>query len=140
MFYRDQGRLNYLVDSLGIPLLNLHPDGHDIWGGHARHIKVKDVLANNADFSFIHWAGVPRPSPSLFCSRPLYWLLKRGLGTTYVEEGYKDLPEIPGYSVWRHFQPRQSESMSFRNRIQYSYKDLKRIVRLQLTELGLRAA
>lgn len=140
VFYRDQGRLNYLVDSLGIPLLNLHPDGHDIWGGHARHIKVEDVLANNTEFSFIHWAGVPRPSPSLFCSRPLYWFFKRGLGQTYVEDGYKDLPEIPGYSVWRHFQPRQSESMSLRSRMQYSYKDLKRIVRLQLSEFGLLSA
>jgi len=140
VFYRDQGRLNYLVDSLGIPLLNLHPDGHDIWGGHARHVKVEDVLANTADFSFIHWAGVPRPSPSLFCSRPLYWFFKRGLGQTYVEDGYKDLPEIPGYSVWRHFHPRQSESMSLRSRMQYSYKDLKRIVRLQLSEFGLLSA
>jgi len=33
IFYTDQGRLNYLVRKLNLPVQDLKPDGHDLWAG-----------------------------------------------------------------------------------------------------------
>ncbi len=123
LFFGDQGRLNYLVAKREIPVLDLEPDGHYIWGGCALAFDVDMVLENRAEFSFIHWAGCPRPSPSFFCNAPLL----SSLTTIYrcLKPGYGALKEIPGYSVWRHF----SGDLPLWEKLRWTLKDSKKIGR-----------
>lgn len=123
LFFGDQGRLNYLVAKGNIPVLDLEPDGQYIWGGCPLIFDVDTVLDNRADFSFIHWAGCPRPSPSFFCNTPLLSLLT--VTDRCLEPGYGSLKEIPGYSVWRHF----SGSQSLGAKLRWTLKDIKTIAK-----------
>ena len=75
LFFGDQGRLNYLVDRLGIERHGTFPVGHYHWGGDALALPLETVLAGEAPCNFVHWAGTPRPSPSLFCTQPFLPLL-----------------------------------------------------------------
>lgn len=101
LFFGDQGRLNYLVAQRNISVYNLYPHGHYIWGGCAVKFPLTDVLAGRVEYSFIHWAGCPRPTPSWFSRGLLFPMVK--LLNPALEPGYVRLGEIPGYSVWRYF-------------------------------------
>ena len=101
LFFGDQGRLNYLVDRLGLKRSTLFPYGHYLWGGVPVAVPLEQVLAGEAEYNFIHWAGCPRPNPSLFCKEPLLPLLT--LAYTALPSEYKSLKEIPAYSVWWYF-------------------------------------
>jgi hypothetical protein len=128
LFYCDQGRLNYLVDKLELPIIDLKPDGHDYWAGDIRdRITVNKFLKNELNFKFIHWAGVPRPNPSIFCNPPFYWLnflIDRRFNDYKKYQGF---PEIPGYALWYYFQTNNEYSMRLSDRLSWSYADLKRI-------------
>jgi hypothetical protein len=133
LFFGDQGRLNYLVEKLDITILNLFPDGHYMWGGMPKTVSFVGVCKGEVDFSFIHWAGCPRPSPSFFCGKPLLRLLattnpKLGLG-------YQGLSEIPGYSLWYHFYTQNGKTIGLVEKLLYSYRDLKKITRCYLGRL-----
>ncbi len=127
LFFADQGRLNYLVDQLNIPRKTLYPYGQYYWGGRAREFLLDQVLAGKSESNFIHWAGCPRPSPSLYCRRPLLPLLT--VGCSDLPAKYKLLKEIPGYSVWKHFSSeRQNWWKDFYARLSWTGRDTRRIL------------
>ncbi len=127
LFFGDQGRINYLIIKLNIPVLDLYPDGHFLWGGTAKEVKVDDVLNGDVGFSFIHWAGCPRPSPSLFCKGLGLQVLRRT--DKCLKAGYNELYEMPGYSVWQYFWSDAGKTpATFKDRLAWSLKDLKKIV------------
>lgn len=129
LFYSDQGRLNYLVDKLQFRLIDLHPDGHDFWAGDiVERVTIDKFMDNKLSFKFIHWAGVPRPRPSLFCHPLLRWL--DPLIYEFNEyKNYEGFPEIPGYALWYYFQVRNQYPMRMNDRLSSSYSDLIRLVR-----------
>lgn len=127
LFFADQGRINYLVVKLNIPILNLYPDGHFLWGGMAQEVVLNDVLTGDVGFGFIHWAGCPRPSPSLFCKGLGLIMLRK----TYsgLKEGYNQLYEIPGYSVWHYFwSDMGKKNMTLWDKLAWSRNDMNTIV------------
>ena len=127
LFFGDQGRLNYLVDRLGIERNGTHPFGHYQWGGEAVELPLEIVLAEEAPFNFVHWAGTPRPSPSFFCRRPLLPILTMAYP---MAPSYKLLREIPAYSVWRHFAENDRRGrQAVRSRIEWTWRDAKVIPR-----------
>jgi hypothetical protein len=79
--------------------------------------------------------GAKSPSPSLFCSGPLfrvYALLWSFVGRRtgrWIEPGYERLPECVGYSLWRHHHE-ASGPMPLRARLQWSWADFKKTCRL----------
>ena len=131
LFYRDQGRLNYLVDKLGLPLINLHPDGNDVWSGDdcfAESITIEHLHKGTLPFSFIHWAGVPRPTPSLFFMKP--WNIIHRISSDYsCYSTYPEYPDPPGYRLWLYFQQNNGYNMSFIHRLKWSIKDIKTVLR-----------
>ena len=128
LFFGDQGRLNYLVAQRNILVNNLAPHGHYIWGGCAIKITLADVLAGRADYSFIHWSGCPRPTPSWFSRGPLFPLVK--LLNPALESGYVSLGEIPGYSVWRYFTDQVAgRRFSFAEQWRWTNRDAQKIVK-----------
>lgn len=126
LFFADQGRLNYLVDRLGIDRFTSYPHGHYQWGGETKPLLLKDVLAGDAPCTFVHWAGTPRPTPSLFCRKPLLRVLTMAYP---LAAGYGTLSEIPGYSVWRHFSGGEPGSQgtlrAVGERLRWTWRDLK---------------
>jgi hypothetical protein len=131
LFYRDQGRLNYLVDKLSLPLLNLNPDGNDVWSGDdcfTKSITIEEVLNGNLPFSFIHWAGVPRPTPSFFFMKP--WNIIHRLSSEYsYYSKSRDYPDPPGYKLWLFFQQKNGYNMSFVQRLTWSVRDIRAVLR-----------
>ena len=126
LFFGDQGRINYLVTKLNIPILDLYPDAHFLWGGTAKEVKINDVLNGDVGFSFIHWAGCPRPSPSIFCKGVGLSVMRKTY--KYLKEGYDRLYEIPGYSVWLYFWSNAGKkNISLQDKLVWSCKDTKRI-------------
>jgi hypothetical protein len=132
LFFRDQGRLNYLVGKLSISVLPLHPDLTCRAGASATEISVADVEHGACDFHIVHWMGAKSPSPSLFCSGPLFRLYARlwsfvGRRTDrWIAPGYERLPECVGYSLWRYHHERLSGRMPRRVRLAWSWTDLNR--------------
>jgi hypothetical protein len=128
LFFGDQGRINYLISKLNVPVFNLYPDGHFLWGGTPAEVEVNDVLNGDVGFSFIHWAGCPRPSPSIFCKGFGLSLLRKT--DSYLKEGYEKLYEIPGYSVWLYFlTDAGNKGISLQDKFVWSRKDIKKIVK-----------
>jgi hypothetical protein len=124
LFYGDQGRLNYLVDKLKLPLMDLYPDGHDFWAGDiVEKVTVEKFMNNRLKFKFIHWAGVPRPRPSVFC-QPLFRWIDPLIYDFENYKRYEGFPEIPGYALWHHFQVRNEYPMRITDRLSSSYLDL----------------
>jgi hypothetical protein len=133
LFYTDQGRLNYLVSKLNLVIQDLRPDGHDEWAGNiTQKVTVDSFLKNQLEFKFIHWAMVPRPSPSVFCDPIFQWLQP----FTYTFDKYmtfdkykryRGFPEIPGYALWRYFQVRNRYPMRLKDRLLFSYRDARRL-------------
>ena len=136
LFFRDQGRLNYLVAKLSIPVLPLAPELICRAGASAIEIPVAEVERGACDFHIVHWMGAKSPSPSLFCSGPLfriYALLWSFVGRSrdcWIASGYERLPECVGYSLWRHHHERASGPMPWRARLHWSWRDLKKTCRL----------
>lgn len=126
LFFGDQGRLNYLVSTHHVPLLDLYPDGHYLWGGRAVAVPTENSLRGDTEFAFIHWAGCPRPSPSYFCHTP--WLKVLPIVYNDLHGGYARLREIPGYSHWQHFA--QADLGTIGNRLQWSLKDLRKLTKM----------
>ena len=134
LFFRDQGRLNYLVHKLSIPTFPLGPDLLWIAGADSIYVSPENVNNNSCDFHIIHWMGAKSPTPSYFCNGPLFKLyanLWSYVGTRtgrHVARGYKHLPECTGYSVWRHYYERSHGSMPLGERLRWSWRDTERIV------------
>ena len=71
LFFRDQGRLNYLVAKLSIPVLPLAPELICRAGASAIQVSVAEVERGACDFHIVHWMGAKSPSPSLVLQRAL---------------------------------------------------------------------
>lgn len=125
LFERDQGRLNYLVEKLRIPVLDLKPGGWEKYGGLPLSVSVEDLESGQHDFQFIHWAGSPRPSLSLFCRKPLLGLM--AWANVNVRPGYAKLAEIPAYSVWRHFYQNSRGPVKAGEVLRWTLKDLSNV-------------
>jgi hypothetical protein len=136
LFFRDQGRLNYLAAKLGIPVLPLGRDLICRAGASATEILVADVESGACDFHIVHWMGAKSPSPSLFCRGPLFrlhaalWAFVGRRTGRWVAPGYERLPECVGYSLWRHHYEQTFGPMSLRARLAWSWTDLKKACRL----------
>jgi hypothetical protein len=132
LFFRDQGRLNYLAGKLEIPLLPLEPDLICVPGGSASKVSLDDVEQGTCTFHVVHWTGTA-PSPSFFCRAPLFWLhawltayLGRKDGLCY-DPGYEWQFERVGYSLWRHYYQQLAGPMPLRQRLKWSRRDLRRV-------------
>jgi len=135
LFFGDQGRLNYLVDRLGIARSKLSPYGDYRWGGRPKEVLLDQVLAGKAERNFIHWAGCPRPSPSLFCKWPLLPLLT--LAHPGLPSGYRSLKEIPAYSVWWYFAAEEQRRWKKAGeRLKWTWRDFKLILRRSIRSPG----
>jgi hypothetical protein len=127
VFYTDQGRLNYLVSKLHLSLQDLRPDGHDSWAGDiTERVTVDSLLNRQLDFKFIHWAGVPRPSPSIFCL-PIFRRLHPYIYSFDDYRKYEGFPEIPGYALWRYFQVGGEYPMRLKDQLLFSFRDVRRL-------------
>ncbi len=100
LFYGDQGKLSYISYVNGVKVLDLHPDGYYVWGGKAFNISVADLVSNQSPAPFIHWAGVPRPSESLFTRFPLFFFLATLSSVDYT---FKEQREVPARNAWEVF-------------------------------------
>jgi hypothetical protein len=49
---------------------------------------------------FIHWAGVPRPSESLFARAPLFFFYSK---LQFVKYTYVQQKQVPALDIWEHF-------------------------------------
>jgi hypothetical protein len=131
LFYRDQGHLNYLVDKLRLPFVNLQPDGNDVWAGDdcfAESITIEHIRNGSLPYSFIHWAGVPRPTPSFFFMKP--WNLIHQISSEYsVYSTSRNYPDPPGYKLWLYFQQHNGYNMSFVHRLKWSVRDVLAVLR-----------
>jgi hypothetical protein len=128
LFFADQGRINYLVAKLNIAVFNLFPDGHFLWGGTPAIVNIDSVLNGDVDFSFIHWAGCPRPSPSVFCKGLGLSLQRKVSSSSNLKEGYDALIEIPGYSVWEYFWTDSGKrKIKFQEKFAWSLKDADKV-------------
>ena len=74
LFFRDQGRLNYLAAKLRIPVLPLAPDLICRAGASATEVRVAEVARGACAYHIVHWMGAMSPSPSFFCRGPLFRL------------------------------------------------------------------
>ena len=143
LFFRDQGRLNYLVHKLLIPTFSFEPDLIWVSGASSVNVSLEDVKNNSSDFHVIHWMGAKSPTPSCFCTKPLFkvyaylWAYVGRRTGRYVAPGYEQLAESTGYSVWRHYYERLYGSFPLRERIQWSWRDLKRVSKLTVRWLRL---
>jgi len=101
LFFADQGRINYLSVKKNIPVKSTGPDSIGRWGGAATDLTLDDCLAGRAPYSFIHWAGCPRPSGTLFNEGGLFKIYARSYGPS-LKYTCKTR-EVPCLSLWRHF-------------------------------------
>jgi hypothetical protein len=143
LFFRDQGRLNYLVAKLSIPVLPLHPELICRAGASATEVSLAEVERGACDFHLVHWMGAKSPSPSLFCSGPLFrihaqlWSFVGRRKGRWIEPGYERLSECVGYSLWRHHHERAFGPMPWRARRHWSWADFKKTCRLFIRCLKL---
>ena len=118
LFFGDQGKLNYLVNKKDVAVKSLSPYGF-MWGGKPIRLNAD---GSHEEYSFIHWAGCPRPSVSLFTKGFLFKLFKY----IYQGECYDDLKNeraVPGLAVWMKF----NNDHSFLNRVRFTCYDCKRV-------------
>jgi hypothetical protein len=145
LFFRDQGRLNYLVAKLRIPVLPLQPELICRAGASATEVSFADVESGACAFHVVHWMGAKSPSPSLFCRGPLFrihaslWSFVGRRTDRWIAPGYERLPECFGYSLWRHYHERSSGPMSWRARLAWSWTDFMKTCRLLRRSLKLLA-
>ncbi len=135
VFFRDQGRLNYLIDKRAVPVFPLSPELICRAGGDAVSVALEEVEQGTCDFHVVHWTGT-FPSPSFFSRMPLFRFF--ALFETFVgrrrgqhfSAGYEWLQERVAYSVWRKYYEELFGPMSLWERLAWSWKDLKRLSRL----------
>lgn len=145
LFFYDQGRLNYLAHKLSIPVYPIEPDLECRSGASALHITPEGVDARAYDFHILHWMGAMSPSPSLFCSGPLFslyaflWFRVGAANGRWVQPGYDKLPECTGYSLWRHYYEKISGRLSLRERLRSSRQDVARVAKLAIRYGRLKA-
>ena len=105
-------------------------------GSDAIEIRPEDVKQDAFDFHLVHWMGAKSPSPSWFCSGPLFslfallWTAVGERTGRYVHPGYVGLHECIGYSLWRRYREAAFGPMRTADRVRWSWLDLKRSVRL----------
>jgi hypothetical protein len=133
LFFRDQGRLNYLVRKQSIPTYSLEPELICLSGASSVYVAPEDVKNNTSSFHVIHWMGSKSPSPSYFCTKPLFTLyaslwayIGRRTGR-FVMPGYEKLPESTGYSVWRHHYRLTHGTFPLAERLLCTIRDLMRV-------------
>ncbi|MBL1294523.1 MAG: hypothetical protein COB61_011730 [Thiotrichales bacterium] len=126
VFFLDQGRFNYLIQKKQITKKHFSRLDRYVWGGTEEYADVDAILEKGGKNSFIHWAGVPRPSPSLFCKSPYLALLVAAYPG--FKSSYGSLPEIFGYSLWKHFYGVAKQPLGW-NVKEFSKKDFSRIMR-----------
>jgi hypothetical protein len=133
LFFRDQGRLNYLVRKLSIPTFPLEPELICVSGASSVYVSVDDVKNNSCDFHVIHWMGSKSPNPSYFCSGKLFtlyaslWAYVGRRTGRFVMPGYENLPESTGYSVWRYHYLHAHGSFSPWQRLRWSFRDFRKV-------------
>lgn len=127
LFFGDQGKLNYLVWKNKIPLKSLYNIGHFRWGGEQFSLTDKDMLKGENNYHFIHWAGCPRPSNSIFNKGVLFEIYAK----TFVglEYNARTQNEIPGLQVWEYF----NDDKTTKSKIKYSFYDITRIFKFFIT-------
>jgi hypothetical protein len=136
LFFRDQGRLNYLSGKLGIAILPLAPEVQVRSGASAVRITIEGVRNGTYDFHFIHWMGAKAPSPSVFCRKPLFslyaflWCAVGRDSGRWFEPGYQRLPECVGYSLWRALNDRANGPISWTARLIWTWRDVRRTAKL----------
>jgi hypothetical protein len=136
LFFRDQGRLNYLVAKLKIPIMPLQPDLICRAGASATEVSFADVEHGVCEFHIVHWMGAKSPSPSLFSNGPLFrvyavlWSFVGKRTDRWIASGYERLSECVGYSLWRHHHERLFGPTSLRARLAWSWMDLKKTCHL----------
>jgi hypothetical protein len=134
LFFRDQGRLNYLAVKLNIPAFPLTPDLICRSGGSATVVSFDEVERGTCTFHVVHWTGVA-PNPSFFCSMPLFRLYALVVALVGRREGlefapgYEWLPERVGFSLWRHYYEKLFGPLRLRDRLTWSRRELKRLYR-----------
>lgn len=133
LFFRDQGRLNYLARKLSIATFPLEPELITISGASAVYIPLEQVADSSCAFHIIHWMGSKSPNPSYFCSGPLFrlyaslWAYVGRRTGRFVMDGYENLPESTGYSVWRHHHLRTFGSFGLGQRLHWSFRDFRKV-------------
>ena len=143
LFFRDQGRLNYLVNKLSIPVFRLRPQLVCLAGASAIQVSFDDVARESCDFHLIHWMGAMSPSPSFFCAKPLfavYGFLWSAVGRRtgrWMAPDYHRLPECTGYSLWRHYYVEAHGALPLGERLRWSWRHLKRTCKLLFRWLKL---
>lgn len=143
LFFRDQGRLNYLVHKLSIPTFPIEPELVAVPGSSAVEVSLEDVKNNSCDFHVIHWMGAKTPTPSWFCAKPLFsiyaylWAYVGRRTGRYVATGYEKLAASTGYSPWSHYHQQLYGPFRLRERLQWSWHDLKRVFKLTTRWLRL---
>jgi hypothetical protein len=143
LFFRDQGRLNYLVSKLSIPIFRLQPDLICVAGASAVRVAFDDVERGSCDFHLIHWMGSMSPSPSFFCVRPLFavyafpWSAVGRRTGRWMAPEYHRLKECTGYSLWRHYYEQSYGAIPPRERLRWSWRHLKRTCKLFVRWLKL---
>lgn len=143
LFFRDQGRLNYLVHKLAIPVFPVSPELVCRRGADALRVSFEDVENDACDFHVMHWMGSKSPSPSFFCTGLLfsvYVLLWSNVGRKtgrIVGPGYERLTECTGYSVWRHYYTQSYGAMPLGERLRWSWPDLRKTGKLFIRSLRL---
>jgi hypothetical protein len=109
LFFGDQGKINYLVNKKNGTIKPLCPIGFK-WGGEAA---VTDEELLYRQYSFIHWAGCPRPSVSIFTRGLLFKLaLKIYQGDDYSR--LKNDKQGPGLDLWLRCNSDQKSSSVIR--------------------------
>jgi hypothetical protein len=120
LFFGDQGKINYLVNKKNVTIKPLCPNGFK-WGGET---VATDEEAFYKEYSFIHWAGCPRPSVSIFARGLLFKLyLQIYRGKDYSR--LKNEKQVPGLDLWLRFNSDQKSSSVIRQ----SYEDAKKVAR-----------
>lgn len=136
LFFYDQGRMNYLIAKRSIPVFPLEPDLIVLSGASSVQVSFRDVENDAYDFHLIHWMGSKSPSPSYFSSGPLFsafaflWGVVGERTGRYVAQGYSDLPECTGYSLWRRYHVENFGPMRLATRLSWSWKDQRRLLKL----------
>lgn len=136
LFFRDQGRLNYLAHKVGLAVAPLAPELLCRAGTSAVHVTADGVREGAYPFHFIHWMGAKSPTPSLFCRQPLFslyaflWCAVGRETGRWFEPGYQRLPECVGYSWWRALNDAAARPPTIAERIRWTWGDVRRTAKL----------
>jgi hypothetical protein len=136
LFFRDQGRLNYLVRKLNIPAYPIEPELRCRGGGNAIKVSFEDVRQGVPEFHVIHYMGTKAPTPSLFSGKPFFktyarlWANVAKKTGRHVSPMYEELEECPAFSLWRHYYENEFGPISLGTRLRWSWPDLRKTAKL----------